>query len=187
MTINIKTKEWFILFIYILFILSSLPFMPEIWKILRENFGQSVTYIPHFLAIGFFWGFIIYISCYKKKKLLFYFWLVLFFIIYFLLMEKLELPAERIHLLEYGLLGYFTYRALENDLTKKSIYLWAPFLVLCVSILDEGIQYLLPNRVGDLKDTFLNEVSGILGLMITGLIIRSEYPIIKENKNKPSI
>lgn len=176
--INIKTKAYLILFLYTLFILATLPIMPEIWKILGARFGKSVTFVPYVLGAGLFSFFIFYILFYKEKRLVLVLWLSLFFIICFFFMKQLELPAERIHLLEYGVLGYLIYKALENDLKKRDIYLLTPFVVFGISIFDEGIQYLLPNRVGDFKDVFLNWFSGILGLIITGLIIKSEIPDI---------
>lgn len=94
--------------------------------------------------------------------------------VYLFLMKGLKFPAERIHFLEYGFLSYFAYKALERDVSKKKLYFFAFFTVILVCLLDEGIQYLLPNRVGDLKDIYLNLVSGALGLIITRLIVKEE-------------
>ena len=58
--------------------------------------------------------------------------------------------------------------------SKNKVYFFAFFTVILVCLLDEGIQYLLPNRVGDLQDVSLNIVSGVLGLTITGLIVKAE-------------
>ena len=93
-------------------------------------------------------------------------------------MKQFELPAERIHFLEYGLLAFLAYKALEKDMIqKKSLYALTLLMVAAVSLLDEGIQYLLPNRVGELRDVALNVVSGILGLVITSVIIRAERKV----------
>lgn len=174
MIINIRTRAWLILFIYIIIILSTLSIMPEVWRVLSINLGKSINAVPYILTALFFLGLSIYIFHYKQKKLYLFFWILLFFMVYFFLMKGLKFPAERIHFLEYGLLSYFAYKALERDLSKKKVYFFAFFTVILVCLLDEGIQYLLPNRVGDLQDVSLNIVSGVLGLTITGLIVKAE-------------
>ena len=89
-----------------------------------------------------------------------------------------KLPAEKFHFFEYGLFSYFSHNAVEkNDIITrllkfKNSYLIAFILILVISLIDEFIQHLLPNRVGELSDVFLNITSGILGLMIIGLVLR---------------
>lgn len=174
MTINIRTRAWFILFIYIIIILSTLSIMPEVWRVLSINLGTLINAVPYILTAFFFLGLIIYIFYYKHKKLYLFLWTLLFFVVYLFLMKGLKFPAERIHFLEYGLLSYLAYKALEADLSDKKVYFLAFFTVILVCLLDEGIQYLLPNRVGDLQDVTLNIVSGVLGLTITGLIVEAK-------------
>ena len=72
----------------------------------------------------------------------------------------LELPEERVHVLLFGFLGFLlgTHSALS---TGK----WLA-LGLTVGILDEGIQALLPYRVGDIRDIIINTLSLLLGAIV---------------------
>lgn len=153
--------------------------MPSLWRSLRTQFGnRAVSLLPFFLLTGFFAGFFIYLLYHKKKRLFLFFWLFFFFSVYLFLMKQFELPAERIHFLEYGLLAYLAYKALEKDvIQKKALYVQTLCIVLGVSFLDEGIQYLLPNRVGEFRDVALNLVSGVMGLFITLVIMKSEKAV----------
>jgi hypothetical protein len=177
--IHFKTRAWWVLFVYVFCILSTLYVMPAVWENFSVNLGKTaVSLLPLFLTTVFFTGFFIYVLYDKKRRLLLSFWLFFFFSVYFFLMKQFELPAERIHFLEYGLLAFLAYKALEKDIIqKKLLYTLTLFLVTGVSLLDEGIQYLLPNRVGELRDVALNVVSGVMGLIITLVIIRSEKAV----------
>ena len=178
-TIHFKTKAWLILLVYVLFLLSTLYVMPSVWRSLTINLGKTtVSLLPFFLITGFLAGFFIYLLYDKKRHFFLFFWLFFFFSVYFFLMKQFELPAERIHFLEYGLLAYLAYKALERDIIqKKVLYVLTLFIVSGVSLLDEGIQYLLPNRVGEFRDVALNVVSGVMGLLITLVIIRSKKAV----------
>ena len=43
-------------------------------------------------------------------------------------------------------------------------------LAASVGLLDEAIQYLLPNRFGDIRDVGFNLLAGVMGLVITTLL-----------------
>lgn len=81
------------------------------------------------------------------------------------LLAALERPEERLHLLEYGLLGALVYAALLERThslgdSGRPVALWVPLAAVVVAgtcgWVDEGIQYLLPNRHYDLRDVVLN-------------------------------
>lgn len=74
-------------------------------------------------------------------------------------------PSERLHFLEYGLLGMLVLRA---SLKSRPRSLRAAFglaaLVLCtLGTIDELIQYILPNRFFDWRDIWFNIAGGLLG------------------------
>jgi len=80
--------------------------------------------------------------------------------------------AEKLHILEYGLLGYLAL----GDLSKKDKYklkniLAALFFITFVGVADEYLQWLLPYRVFEIRDISTNVVSGALG-MIQYLVYR---------------
>ena len=76
---------------------------------------------------------------------------------------RIEKPAERIHFLEYGILGAFIFKATGKG-TKQNIF--AIILLFIIAVIDELIQYMLPNRVGDIRDIVMNLTGGIIGLCL---------------------
>ncbi len=76
---------------------------------------------------------------------------------------KVGLPEEKIHFVEYGLLGYILFRATSTWARPVA----ASFvMVSIVGSLDEAIQWALPQRVGDLKDIALNTLGGAIGINV---------------------
>jgi hypothetical protein len=74
--------------------------------------------------------------------------------------------VERFHLVEYGALTWLYYRAWHGrgDITSLVFPALAAFTV---GILDEGLQWLVPARVGELHDVLLNAVSIACGLVFS--------------------
>ena len=74
--------------------------------------------------------------------------------------------AEKIHLVEYGLLAFLLYRACKPaaDLTV----LLLPLLgVVLAGVLDESVQLAVETRLGDIHDVFLNLYAGVFGLVFS--------------------
>jgi VanZ family protein len=74
--------------------------------------------------------------------------------------------VERFHLVEYGALTWLYYRTWQarGDLTSLVFPALATFVV---GIFDEGLQWLVPARVGELRDVLLNGVSIACGLVFS--------------------
>jgi VanZ like family len=74
--------------------------------------------------------------------------------------------VERFHLVEYGTLTWLYYRVwhAHGDLTSLVFPVLAAFMV---GIFDEGLQWLVPARVGELRDVLLNGVSIACGLVFS--------------------
>ena len=89
----------------------------------------------------------------------------------YLLYALSRFPAERLHLLEYGLLAYLILRALQLDLADRPAYAWSLVLTTIVGLGDEIIQLVLPQRFFEFKDVFLNMVSGGLALLLVRFAI----------------
>ena len=84
----------------------------------------------------------------------------------YLLGEFARFPAERLHLVEYGFMGYIIFRALRVDMDWRLAYLAAWGIAVLVGIGDECIQWVLPQRFFEVKDIQLNAVSAALGLAV---------------------
>src|SRR5262245_2393485 len=74
--------------------------------------------------------------------------------------------VERFHLVEYGVLTWLYYRVWHErgDVTSLVFPALAAFMV---GIFDEGLQWLVPARVGELHDVLLNGVSIACGLIFS--------------------
>ncbi|MBI3583055.1 MAG: VanZ family protein [Nitrospinae bacterium] len=176
-----KGRVWLSLGIYTLLILVTLPLMPLLLEIYYKNLSfplSSVCYIISFIVFLMIIGYLAFIR--KESRISVYVWFFVLSFVYALLIFRQKLPAEKFHFFEYGLFSYFSHNAVEknNIITRllkfKNSYLIAFIIILVISFIDEFIQHLLPNRVGELSDVFLNAISGIMGLMIIGLVLRRD-------------
>lgn len=73
-------------------------------------------------------------------------------------------PAGKLHVVEYGVLAYLTLNGLNITRVSDRVLWMALITLLAVGIVDEIIQYLLPNRYFDLLDIAGNWLATGLGL-----------------------
>jgi hypothetical protein len=101
---------------------------------------------------------------------------------YGVILSRMSLPQERIHFVEYGLLGGVFFAALKERwsgrswrlFSWRSPELWAVLLTAAAGWLDEGIQAVVPGRVYDLRDVVFNASAGVLlvGILAVRDLIR---------------
>ena len=91
---------------------------------------------------------------------------------------SLDVWVERIHFIEYAVLGILISRAV-NVINLQGI-IYTGFLVTLIGAVDEIIQWFLPNRVGDIRDVFMNSVGGLSGLWL-GRFLFWEQQLLKKN------
>ena len=84
----------------------------------------------------------------------------------------IEIPEERVHFIEYSLLGAFIFTAWSLDLKGNPLYLASLGLTFLLGGIDELIQYFLPNRVGEFRDCVLNMVGGMIGIVMAWVLRR---------------
>lgn len=79
--------------------------------------------------------------------------------------------AEKFHLVEYGLLAWLLYRALTHpdgehgETADLSLFVLPLLWVTIAGTLDEGMQWLVETRTGEIRDVLLNQLSGACGLL----------------------
>ena len=76
----------------------------------------------------------------------------------------LEVWAERVHFLQYGLLGLLVSRAYK--ISSFKVFLASGLFIMSVGLVDEIIQWYLPNRYGDIRDVVMNSLGGLSGLWL---------------------
>lgn len=94
--------------------------------------------------------------------------------VYTLFVFRLGAP-ERSHLIEYSVLAVFIHRALSERARHRkpglAPALTAVILASLVGLLDEGIQWFLPNRVFDFEDVFFNVMASGMAVGASTLLL----------------
>ena len=88
--------------------------------------------------------------------------------VYLLLFTRMSIPAERSHLIEYGVVALFVHEALaERTRRGRHVRARGPFAVLLtvpVSLIDECIQLFVPGRVFDPTDLLFNLLAAVMAV-----------------------
>ena len=74
--------------------------------------------------------------------------------------------VERVHFVEYGLITLLFYRAWRPR-GDASMFVLPILAGVAVGTLEEWLQWLIPGRVGDMRDVFLNGVAILCGLLFS--------------------
>ena len=150
------------------YIIISASFMLQVRLFLIETFGEQAVQIA-FLCLFFliFALYLVYII-YKRIPLYRAAAGIIIFGLAYLLISKQPFFAEKLHIPEYGLLGYLALRDLSRA-GKQNGFIADALCVFCfvalVGSLDEVFQLLLPYRVFELRDILTNVLSGSLGIL----------------------
>jgi hypothetical protein len=159
-------RSYILLVSWAILIFLTIPFARTIQKFFVIHFGESffgylvLSSIVVALGVSIFW-----IKRFSNLKLSVsnYLWLIGVAGVYIYYTVKLwEMPEETVHFLEYGVLSYFTYKALRHHVNDNTIYLSALMIVLFIGTLDEMVQWMVPERYWDIRDVRLNFFSGLL-------------------------
>jgi hypothetical protein len=143
----------------------------------RSFFGYFVLFAAAATFLGLFY--ILYFRL-KIRAIPNYIWLVLISVTYVYFTLKLwPNPEEAVHFIEYGLLGFFLYRALRHNIRDNSIYLVAFLIGSIVGTFDEILQWVVPQRYFDLRDVGLNALSSGLFQILLWKGVRPKLPSTK--------
>lgn len=163
---------WSIIGVYTGIIYATLSIVSKIRKSLVEKFGPDV-----FDHIYWFFGIIAAILlfyCFRKfkgkqliKKLAI---IGVIACIYGYYLSGMKYPVERIHFLEYGLLGALILTAFFRHVQSWLSIVLSLNLVYWIGLGDEAIQGILANRVGEIRDSIINLFSGVLGIALLWLV-----------------
>ena len=159
----------------------TVPIGPDIVFFFRDlineafNTDQGYAYVGVIAAVGIgiilmttFYRFITEKTVKGKGN-----WVVLMSVagIYTWLLITMDVPTERIHFLEYGLLIWLLVRAFTQNLDSKAVFACSGFTGIFLGTCDEWFQHILPNRTGEFIDIIWNTLAVCLPLII--LIIRN--------------
>ncbi|UCD56953.1 MAG: VanZ family protein, partial [Candidatus Hydrogenedentota bacterium] len=165
-------------------ILISLPITPILWRAGAKTLGPHFDTTGYVVLLLIIVGFAIHMIRHRHR----------FGILGFLLLSALALvylcllkyhcrfPAERLHLMEYGLLAYLLYKALRFDLPRAKAYLLGFLISSAFGFFDEVIQHILPNRVFEVRDVMTNLIASALGLLVVAVLLRAKSPPILQRE-----
>ncbi|MDY6974540.1 MAG: VanZ family protein [Thermodesulfobacteriota bacterium] len=167
---------------YTVLIFALLPVSPSIWGFFFRFYPgvlKELGYLLVFFLVVLFFAYFALIH--RKKGPVFYVWSSALLLSYVpLVFFYCEYPAERFHLVEYGVLVICTYWCLKTRIQSFWIYLIVTCYACLIGLLDELIQGILPNRVYEFKDITINWVSS---LVATGLLVGVTWERAKANKD----
>ena len=175
-----KNILWTLIIIYVIFIYVSLPFFPAFITTLRGFISKELlNLISLALTISFF--LILSVWIYKKKYETKKFLLIISpLLLLTYLSISLDVWVERIHFVEYAFLGLLISRTVKVINLRGIIYTGS--LVTLIGSVDEIIQWFLPNRVGDMRDVFMNSFGGLSGVWLGRFLFWEQQIINKIHK-----
>jgi hypothetical protein len=156
-----KRRLWVGIALYVLVIYVSLPFTRPFLKFIYAQVGRGTVSAAVSAAIVVAAS-ALCLAALRKGPLAFVLIALPLAALVFTTFT-LRLPEERVHFVEYGLLGFLLIKA-NGTTWRRSAFSLA--LVLAVGGLDEYIQHLLPSRVGDWRDVLMNAAGGVVGLWV---------------------
>jgi hypothetical protein len=178
---------WILLIVWIGFIYATLGTVPEWRDILAEKYGGGIFTIITFVGaiIGMFILLGVMFFYYHHKKLIPYIALFLnlgFFT--FALLKWIRLPVEQIHFIEYGMAGFLAFNALRHHLKGWGLLTAAVLLTFLLGMVDETIQGLLANRVGEQRDMYWNGLAGIIAMSMIAFSLRPQVILGKSGRRE---
>ena len=149
-----------------LYIIISASFMRQVWEFLGKAFGQNNVKI--FCLLLFLTTTILIITYIIRFHFSILRIIVTLAVIIFAFIFAWRQPffTERMHILEYGLLGWLAVRDFSKNKPALKAAFFAILFVFLVGSIDELFQKLLPYRVGEIRDVITNIISGALGIIL---------------------
>lgn len=160
--------RWISVILYTLLIYATLPFSRDWQRFLRANLGDKMGLSMNlFLFFGGLLG-IIWIA--KKTSALQFKLAILVLLLLVLLGTQIDIPEERIHLLQYGILGFLIAWTIRPKLIGLTGIATILLIGTFIGLGDEMIQWVLPSRVFDWWDVGYNFVGIAFGTTIFYLL-----------------
>lgn len=140
--------------------------MQQVWRYLEKLMGKDLVKILCLLfslAIAGLWiGYLIG----KRRGFLRPFAACLILFVGFIFALSQPVIVEKMHVLEYGFLGWLALRDFNKAKPSFKSFLCTLLFVVIISALDEFFQKLLPYRYGQISDMNLNIISGLFGIVL---------------------
>lgn len=165
MPVKWNRKEWVRVLLYVLLIFFTIPVTRKIQGLVYTSVGREFfTYLVlSVVACGLTGLIYFFIFKLKVKEISQYVWITICAGLYiYLTIQLRKIPEESIHLIEYGLLSYFVFKALSHRIQDWTIYITGSLVVSLIGITDEVIQWMIPKRYWDFRDIGINIFAGVV-------------------------
>lgn len=177
--------SWLFVALWTLIIYLTIPLARSIQEFIKGLWGrESFTYIVFACIVlaGITAAF--YLLRRKGTSWSNWFWLISVALVFAHYTYQLSpAPEEALHFIEYGVLGLLLYRALSHSIRDYFIYICAALIGAIIGTVDEGIQWIVPERFWEYRDIWINFVAvALMQIGIAGGIrpaIISQKPTLK--------
>ncbi len=168
-------KIWLPVVLYVVAMFAAIPYLPAVIIAFQRTY--PTIFAPFFIAIfaiivTLVLGYVVLLRrCWRVSVLL---WMAVIVAAGMVMSSFLGEPAEKIHLLEYGLLGILVHCRLAPPASKSvSMAVVASLAITgAVGCLDELYQWYVPNRYFGWQDVAANVLGGALGVaLLRGVLI----------------
>jgi len=169
-----------IITLYASIMLMTLYVSPRGWDIGYKIFGwrlYSLSDIVTFAMLGIILMHIIFkdIEHRKIRDIFRYIWLAVIGWAIITTASRIENPFSRLHVTEYTLIGFLTFRIVYSRLRTRTAYIVTGIAIATFAIVEEVIQYYVPGRTFEMADFYVDLWSAILALFIIDFSIGPEY------------
>ena len=177
MQMNLRTRYWLYVLGWVSLVYSTLYIVRPICDFLKATtpFPLLINILCIVLLIALVGGLWMKIRITKWSS---YLILIMVVLAYIYGLVTLQIPAEKIHFIEYGFLAHLVIKAICLDVQKPIAYGYALLLISIIGWIDEGIQNILPNRYYSINDVILNCISGALVLLLVFIYKRERGKLI---------
>ena len=166
-----ERKLWILNIVVISIILSTLGVDQQIANFMRAHsiLNDSINFVAVLSGLGVIAymikmksGFFEYLTFASACFVLFWMWL------------RIDIPEERTHLIEYLVVSALFYRTFKERALNMSGFNFFPLkafaTAILVGVMDEVVQYFLPNRVFDIIDVGFNVIAVTMGTLFCLII-----------------
>ena len=173
-----RRAAWIALLVYTAILLSTLTLTYDLYLAAFRSLGKAnVSALLY--AIFMITGLLLALFSWKRLDARpgAFLTLALIGVIMYYAMILEDVPANRIHFLQYCPLAVLCLEVVRHYSRDRYVYIWTLLLVTLIGALDELVQGMLPGRHFDPKDVVLNSLAGVLTLAYVGFVMGSgSYP-----------
>jgi len=176
-TLRGNRASWFWVFLCTTAIFATVPLARRVQRYVHHTIGSEFfTYIVVVIVLTLLTTLLYFFIFRLNVKSTFqYVWLIISFGAYvYTTFQLRKYPEEAIHLLEFGLLSYFLFKALSYRIRDWTVYITTLLCVVFIGIMDEFIQWVTPGRIWDYRDIGINALAGVFFVLAVSKGIKPE-------------